>query len=95
MAHVIIFEVDCDPALYAKVNQSLGLDPDTRSGDWPDGLVTHIGAGADDLVVVVEVWESQGQQEAWMATLGPALARAGVPQPRRMEWLERLGQYDR
>ena len=95
MAEAIIFEVDGDPALYSKVNETLGLDPDTRSGDWPDGLVTHIGAGSGNLVVVFEVWESQAQQEAWMATLGPALEKVGVAQPRRMEWLPVLGQFSR
>ena len=95
MAEVIIFEVDCDPTLYAKVNQALGLDPQARSGDWPKGLVTHIGAGTGNLVVVLEVWDSRAEQEAWMAQLGPALEKVGVPQPRRMEWLSLLGQFDR
>jgi hypothetical protein len=95
MAEAIIFEVDCDPALYSKVNQTLGLDPDTRGGDWPKGLVTHIGAGTDDLVIVFEVWDTQADQEAWMARLGPALEQVGVAQPKRMEWLEVLGKFDR
>jgi heme-degrading monooxygenase HmoA len=43
-------------------------------------------------VVVLEVWESRAAQEAWMtASLGPALAKAGVAQPKRMEWLSLLG----
>jgi hypothetical protein len=87
MAEAIIFEVDCDPALYPKVNEALGLDPDKRSGNWPKGLVTHIGTGSGNLVVVFEVWESRADQEAWMGRLGPALGQAGVPQPRRMDWL--------
>ena len=92
MAEVIIIEVDCDPSLYPKVNQTLGLDPNTGAGDWPKGLVTHIGGGADGTVVVVEVWESRAEQEEWMAsTLGPALAQNGVGQPKRMEWLTLLG----
>jgi hypothetical protein len=95
MAEAIIFEVDCDPALYAKVNQSLGLDPATRGGDWPTGLRTHIGAGDGNLVVVFEVWDSRAEQESWMGKLGPALGEVGVPQPRRMEWLTVLGQYER
>jgi hypothetical protein len=94
MAEVILFEVDCDPALYAKVNEHLGLDPETRSGDWPKGLLSHVGAGRDGLVVVFEVWESRAEQEGWMSRLGPALEQAGVPQPRRMEWLSLLGRYN-
>ena len=92
MAEVIIIEVDCDPALYMKVNGILGLDPNTGAGDWHKGLVTHIGGGGEGTVVVVEVWESRADQEAWMASkLGPALAQAGVAQPKRMEWLSLLG----
>lgn len=95
MAEVIVFEVDCDPVLYSKVNQALGLDPETRSGDWPDGLVTHIGAGTGNLVMVVEVWESRAKQETWMSKLGPALEKVSVPQPRRMQWLRLLGHFAR
>jgi hypothetical protein len=95
VAEAVIFEVDCDRALYSKVNQTLGLDPDRGTGDWPKGLVTHIGAGTDGLVVVFEVWESQAEQEAWMGKLGAALEKVGVPQPRRMEWLTVLGHFDR
>ena len=68
MAEVIIIEVDCDPALYSKVNGILGLDPNTGAGDWPKGLLTHIGGGGEGTVVVVEVWESRADQESWMAT---------------------------
>lgn len=94
MAEVIVIEVDCDPSLYAKVNQALGLDPATGSGDWPKGLISHVGGGGDGTVSVVEVWESRAEQESWMeSALGPALGRVGVPQPRRMEWFQMLGHY--
>jgi hypothetical protein len=94
MAEVIVIEVECDPALYPKVNEVLGLDADTGSGEWPKGLVTHIGGGAPNKVVVVEVWESRADQETWMGTLGPALAQVGVPQPTRMEWFTLLGNVN-
>ena len=95
MAELIIIEVDCDPALYSKVNEILGLDPNTGAGDWPKGLLTHIGSGGDGTVVVVEVWESRADQESWMAsTLGPALGQGGVAQPKRMEWLSLLGKIN-
>jgi hypothetical protein len=95
MAEMIVIEVDCDPALYPKVNQTLGLDPATGSGDWPKGLISHAGGGADgSVVVVVEVWASRADQESWMSSrLGPALGQVGVPQPKRMEWFSLLGQY--
>jgi hypothetical protein len=92
MAEVIIIEIDCDPGLYPKVNEVLGLDPDAGTGDWPKGLMTHIGGGNAGTVVVIEVWESRTDQEAWMESkLGPALGQVGVPQPKRMEWLSVLG----
>jgi hypothetical protein len=92
MAEVIVIEIDCDPALYPKVNDVLGLDPASGAGDWPKGLVSHVGGGGDGTVVVVEVWESRADQESWMESkLGPALGQVGVPQPKRMEWLDLLG----
>jgi len=95
MAEVVIIEVDCDPALYPKVNEILGLDPASGKGDWPDGLLTHLGGGGDGTVVVVEAWESRADQEAWMAsTLGPALAQAGVTPPKRIEWFGLLGRMN-
>jgi hypothetical protein len=94
MADVIIIEVECDPSLYGKVNEILGLDPKTGSGDWPKGLISHVGGGGDNAVVVVEAWESRSEQEAWMAsTLGPALGQAGITAPKRMEWLDQLGNF--
>ena len=94
MAEVIIIEVDCDPALYPKVNEILGLDPDTGGGDWPKGLVSHVGGGGNGTVAVIEVWESRAEQESWMTSaLGPALAQAGVPPPKRTEWLSLLGSF--
>lgn len=95
MAEVIVIEVDCDPALYPKVNEALGLDPESGSGDWPKGLLGHLGGGGDGTVVVVEVWESRADQEAWMTSrLGPALGQVGVPAPKRMEWLSLLGRIN-
>ena len=93
MAHMIVIEVDCDPALYPKVNEALGLDPNTGAGDWPEGLISHVGGGGEGTVVVVEVWETRAQHEAWMATLGQAMVQQGVPQPKRMEWFDLLGSH--
>ena len=94
MAEVVVIEVECDPALYPDVNKILGLDPNTGTGDWPKGLLTHVGAGGEGSVVVVEVWQSRSDQESWMTSrLGPALAQAGVGQPKRMEWFSALGNF--
>ena len=94
MAEVIIIEVDADPSLYSKVNGILGLDANARTGDWPKGLVSHLGGGGDGKIVV-EVWESRADQEAFMASrLGPALGQAGVGEPKRVEWLSQLGSIN-
>jgi hypothetical protein len=95
MAEVIIIELDADPALYSKVNGILGFDPTTRTGDWPKGLLTHVGGSGDGTIVVVEVWESRADQESFMASrLGPALGQAGASEPKRMEWLSLLGSLN-
>jgi hypothetical protein len=80
---------------YQSVNTLLGIDPMTGAGDWPDGLLGHVGAGgADGNLVVFELWDSQQSQQAFMAgRLGSALGQAGVPQPVRAEWLSVLGQH--
>ena len=94
MAEMVVIEVDCDPSYYPKVNEALGLDPDAGRGDWPQGLVSHVGGGGDGTVIVVEVWASRAQQEEFMASrLGPALGEVGIPAPKRIEWLKVLGRF--
>jgi hypothetical protein len=80
---------------YRAVNAILGLDPASGDGAWPIGLLTHTGAAADDgSFVLFEVWESQDAQTAWMETrLGPALTRAGIPEPVRVKWWTVAGHY--
>lgn len=80
---------------YQSVNTLLGIDPVTGTGDWPNGLLTHVGAaGADGNLVVLELWDKRQSQEAFMAgRLGPALGQACVPAPVRVEWLTLLGQH--
>jgi hypothetical protein len=94
MAEAIILEFPGDAALYLKVGEILGTKPD-GTGDWPDGLLSHVGASpGGDTLLVFEVWESKAKQEAFMnERLGAALAQAGAPAPSRMEWLEVLGQF--
>jgi hypothetical protein len=94
MSEALILEFDgVDPAKYDEVNVLLGIDPATGEGDWPDGLLHHTGAYGDRLVVF-EVWESQAKQAAFMeSNLGPALGKAGLPEPSRAEWMTVKGQF--
>jgi hypothetical protein len=96
MSEAIILEftgVSADQ--YNAVNQILGLDPATGEGDWPAGLLSHTGATGDEgNIVVFEVWDSRESHGAFMASrLGPALGQAGLPEPKRVEWLSLLGDY--
>lgn len=94
MAEALILEFTGDAALYHKVDEILGTGPD-GTGDWPEGLLSHVGASSDGTsLLVFEVWESKAKQEAFMdERLGAALAQAGAPAPKRVEWLGILGQY--
>jgi hypothetical protein len=94
MAEALILEFDgVDPAKYDEVNGLLGIDVDTGEGDWPDGMLDHTGCVGDRLVVF-EVWESQAKQAAFMESrLGPALGKAGLPEPSRAEWLAVKGHH--
>ena len=95
MSEVLILEfADATADQYFAVNKVLGIDVATGEGDWPAPLHSHTGAFGDAGLVVVEVWESQDAQAAFMARLGPALAEVGVPQPTRTEWLSLLGHHD-
>jgi len=92
---VILEFADVDEKMYDAVNQELGLDPNTGTGDWPAGLLTHTGGPtADGGFVVVEIWESQAANETWMGgRLGAALGKVGIPAPVRVTWSEVRGRY--
>jgi hypothetical protein len=94
MAEAIILEFPGGPDLYNRVNEILGISPADGGGDWPDGMVSHVGASKDgNSLLVFEVWETQAHQEAFMNTrLGAALAQAGAPEPTRVEWFAVEGQ---
>ena len=98
MAEVLILEFSAEGAvdLYHKVDSQMGLDVRTGSGDWPDGLLSHVaGLDGNDLIVV-EVWESKGDQEQFMNDrLGPALQAQNVPPPRRVTWFSEIGSWRR
>ena len=96
MPEALFFEfTGVSAADYRAVNAILELNPSTGDGAWPLGLITHTGAAGDDgSFVVFEVWESQDAQSDWMTTrLGPALVRAGIPEPQRVKWFTVAGHY--
>ena len=77
---VIAFE-GVTEADYWKVNELLGINRD-GSGDWPDGIRSHAAGPTSDGWVVVEKWESEEAQEAFLVgKLGAAIAAAGLPAP--------------
>ena len=78
MAEIFVLEFEGFGAdAYDRVNQSLGINMDSGEGDWPAGLHTHLaGPTEGGGWIVVEVWESQEDQDEFMKTrLGPALAQ--------------------
>jgi hypothetical protein len=90
MAEIFILEFEgLSAEAYDRVNQTLGINPDSGEGDWPAGLHTHLAGPTDGGGwIMVEVWESQEDQDEFMRTrLGPALGKAGVTgAPKRAEW---------
>jgi hypothetical protein len=90
MAEALILEFEgFGVDTYESVNRELGIDMASGEGDWPDGMLSHTGAGKEGGWVVFEVWRSQADQELFMAErLGPALRAGGVTgPPTRVEWL--------
>jgi len=46
-----------------------------------------------DSFAVIEIWESQAAQGAFMESkLGPALGKVGLPEPSRVEWFTVVGR---
>jgi hypothetical protein len=98
MSEALILEFKgATAAQYAAVNTILGIDAETGEGDWPPGLISHAGAAtAEGDLLVFELWETQEDQGAFMAShLGPALGQEGLPDPSRVEWLSVLGSFSR
>src|SRR5262245_58270486 len=96
MAELLILEfAGVDESVYAKTNAKLGLDPDSGSGDWPPGLISHVtGLSEDGHGYVAEVWESQQAQADFMnSRLAPALAEGAVA-PERVTWARVIGYHN-
>jgi hypothetical protein len=78
------------------MTQSMSGWASTRAlakGDWPPGLLVHVGGAKQGGWAVFEVWESKEAQERFMnERLGRALQEGGVTEPpSRVEWLEVAG----
>jgi hypothetical protein len=76
-------------AEYDAVNGKLGIDMSSGSGDWPAGLQMHSAGTADSgKFIVIEVWSSRADQEAFMqGRLGEALAAGGVTGRPSVTWV--------
>jgi hypothetical protein len=79
----LVFE-NVNEGHYWAVNDKLGMP----KGSWknsdavPKGLVTHIAGPTPTGWVVMEVWDSKADQEAFMGgRLGAALGAVGMPAP--------------
>jgi heme-degrading monooxygenase HmoA len=96
MAEVVVLEFAAPDAvgIYNSVNEILSDGSDTW--EMPPGLISHVAGEAGDKLIVVEVWESQAHQQAFMeSTLGPAFHEANVPEPSRVEWFSHAGDAHR
>src|ERR1035437_4268322 len=87
MSEVLILEFEGFGAeTYERVNGILGINADSGEGDWPAGMHTHLaGPTAGGGWMVIEVWESQEDQDPLMKTrLCPAPIEArGTSLPNR------------
>ena len=96
MSEALILEfAGVTEAEYAAVNKHLGIDMHTGQGDWPAGLLSHAAGAADDgTFIVVEVWSSRADQDAFMtARLGAALAAGGVTAYPKVQWVPLLAYH--
>lgn len=96
MAEVVVLEFEAPDAvsIYNSVNTILSGGSDTW--EMPPGLISHVAGEAGDKLIVVEVWESQADQQAFMESeLGPAFREANVPEPSRVEWFSHAGDAHR
>jgi len=90
MSQAVVYEfTGVTDADYAAVSRHLNIDPQTETGDWPPGMLSHAAGTADDgTFIVAEVWSSRADQEAFMKSrLGPALAAEGVTAVPRIRWV--------
>ena len=97
MAELLILEFPgTSRRQYEAVSKELGIDPATGSGNWPAGLQSHTSGGrSDGALVVVEVWESQEEQAAFLQSrLGPAIAKVGVSVTPKVTWIPLYSHHE-
>ena len=91
-AIVLVFEGVSEDDYWA-VHEKLGFNRDNE-GPVPAGLVTHYGGASANGWVVSELWESKGQQEAWMnGKLGAALQALKIPQPSQVIEVDAVNNF--
>ena len=96
MAELLILEFEgVTEADYRNVSAHLGLDPDTGSGDWPAGQLTHFaGLGDDGRAFVVETWTSrEAHAEFMQSRLGTAMGQGGVTATPKVTWTTLIGEH--
>lgn len=72
MAVMYIYESEqADLSVYDRVNSEVR--------EVPEGVLCHIACESDGGLVVVEVWESEEQQERWSAIVDEKIKAAGGP----------------
>ena len=94
-AGLILRFTDVGRAEYDAVNTKLGIDPKTRTGDWPTDLESHFaGEGDDGAFYVIEVWTSKAAQGEFMQNrLGRALKEGGITGMPQITWIDPLFAY--
>ena|SRR5208337_2847746 len=98
MAEVLVIEFTAPNAveIYNNVNHHLGWDGAPTPEQWPAGMLSHVSGELGDKLIVVEVWQSKADQEAFLhAQLGPAFEALNIPQPARMEWFSNVADIHR
>ena len=66
MAYALVYVFEkVGESQYWAVNDRLGLRRD-GSGNWPPGLVSHVGGPTPTGWVVSEVWDAKASQQAFM-----------------------------
>ena len=76
---------------YNAINDKLGIDMESGTGNWPDGLISHsAGLNEDGHLVVIEVWDTPEHQARFMeGRLAQALVDGGVAgPPSSITWVE-------
>lgn len=97
MPEVVVIEFDAPDAIETcrSVSRELGVDPETASGDRPAPLRGAVAGACNDKLIVVEIRDSQADQERLMERLGAALTAANAPPPTSVKWCARAGAMHR